>query len=131
METKFQDQLVGIVNSFLSYLPDLLGGIILLLIGWLAGWIAQKLLVQFSIILRIDRLFRRSRYESGFEKADIRYGLYNFIGNIGFLIIFLIIFFAIIGLLHLGHYLFNTDRKFMFCNFPILLETIIEIYFFF
>jgi hypothetical protein len=90
METKIQNQFLGLADSFLAYLPNLIGGIVLLLLGWLAGWIIKKILVQLSIILRIDRLLKRSRWQSDFSKADVRYGLYNLIGNIGFIIIFLI-----------------------------------------
>ena len=90
METKIQDQFIGFADSLLAYLPSLLGGLILLLLGWLAGWIIKRLIVQLALILRIDRFLKRSRYEADFRKADVRYSLYNFIGNIGFAIIFLI-----------------------------------------
>lgn len=90
METKIQNQFIGLADSFLAYLPNLVGGIILILLGWLVGWIVKRALVQLSIILRVDRFLRKSRWESDFSKADVRYGLYSFIGNIGFFIIFLI-----------------------------------------
>lgn len=90
METKFQDQFISLADSFWAYLPSLIGGIILLLLGWFVGWIIKRILVQLCIILRIDRFLRQSRWESDFLKADVRYGLYNFIGNIGFIVIFLI-----------------------------------------
>ncbi len=90
MDTKIQDQFVGLADSLFAYLPNLIGGIILILLGWLSGWIIKKLIVQFCIILRIDRFIKRSRYETDFAKADVRYGLYNFIGNIAFIIVFLI-----------------------------------------
>jgi hypothetical protein len=90
METRIQDQFLSFADSLLAYLPNLLGGIVLLLLGWLAGWIVKRILFQISIMLRVDRYFRRSRFRSDFAKADVRYSLYNFIGNIGFAIIFLI-----------------------------------------
>ena len=90
METKIQDQFVSLADSILAYLPNLIGGIILVLLGWLLGWIIKRVLVQLSIILRVDRFLKRSRWETDFSKADVRYGLYNFFGNIGFAIIFLI-----------------------------------------
>jgi hypothetical protein len=90
METKIQDQFIGFADSLLAYLPSLLGGLILLLLGWLTGWIIKRLIVQLALILRVDRFLKRSRYEADFRKADVRYSLYNFIGNIGFTIIFLI-----------------------------------------
>jgi Mechanosensitive ion channel, conserved TM helix len=90
METKIQDQFLGFADSLLAYLPNLFGGIILILLGWLLGWIVKKILIQLSIILHVDRFLQRSRFEADLSKADVRYSLYNFIGNIGFWIIFLI-----------------------------------------
>lgn len=90
METRIQDQFLSFADSLLAYLPNLLAGIVLVLLGWVSGWVVKRILIQISIVLRIDRYFRRSRYSSDFAKADIRYSLYNFVGNIGFALIFLI-----------------------------------------
>jgi hypothetical protein len=90
METKIQDQFISLADSLFAYLPNLIGGILLLILGWLAGWVVKKILVQLSIIFRIDRFFKSSKYETDFSKADVRYSLYNLIGNFGFVIIFLI-----------------------------------------
>jgi hypothetical protein len=92
METRVQDQFTGLADNIISYLPSLLAGIILIIIGWIIGWIIKRVLVQISILLRIDRFLRRSRWEADFAKADVRYGLYNFIGNIGFALVFLLFF---------------------------------------
>jgi hypothetical protein len=90
METKVGDQFIGLADNIVAYLPSLLAGIILLLIGWIAGWVIKRILIQVSILIRIDRFLRRSRWEAEFAKADVRYGLYNLIGNIGFTLIFLL-----------------------------------------
>ena len=42
------------------------------------------------MVLRVDRYFTGFRWGKEFAKADLRYGLYNLIGNIGFLIIFML-----------------------------------------
>ncbi len=92
METKVQDQFMGLADNIVAYLPNLLAGIVLVLIGWIIGWVIKRVLVQISILLRVDRFLRRSRWEADFAKADVRYGLYNFIGNIGFALILLLFF---------------------------------------
>jgi hypothetical protein len=92
METRVQDQFTGLADNIISYLPSLLAGIVLVLIGWIIGWVIKRVLVQISILLRIDRFLRRSRWEADFAKADVRYGLFNFIGNIGFALVFLLFF---------------------------------------
>ncbi len=90
METHVQDQFIGLADNILAYLPNLLAGIVLVLIGWIAGWLIKRVLVQLSVLLRIDRFMRRSRWEADFAKADVRYGIYNFIGNTGYALVFLI-----------------------------------------
>jgi hypothetical protein len=90
METRVQDPFLGLAGNIIAYLPSLLAGIVLLLIGWIAGWLIKRVLVQLSILLRIDRFLKRSRWEADFEKADVRYGLYNLVGNIGYALIFLL-----------------------------------------
>ncbi len=90
METRVQDQFTGLADNIVAYLPNLLAGVILVLIGWIAGWLIKRVLVQISVLLRIDRFLRRSRWEADFAKADVRYGIYNLIGNVGYAIVFLL-----------------------------------------
>ncbi len=90
MENQIQDQFVSFADSVLAYLPSLFGGIILILLGFLIGWLTKKALVQLSIMMRVDRWIRSSRFDSDFSKADVRYGFYNLIGNIGYAVIFMI-----------------------------------------
>ena len=90
MENRIQEQLVTVTDNIFAYLPDFLAGLLLLVLGWVVGWFIKRLIVQVSIILRLDRLMRNSRWESDLTKADVRYGIYNFLGNIGFAIVFLI-----------------------------------------
>ena len=90
METKISDQFLSLADSIVAYLPSLLAGIILLLIGWLAGWFIKRLLVQISLLVRIDRFLTRSRWADDFSKADVRHGVYNFIGNLGYTLVFLL-----------------------------------------
>jgi hypothetical protein len=63
---------------------------LLILLGWLAGWIIKRLIIQFLVIMRVGRFLKRSRWESDFSKADVRYGIFNLIGNIGFAVVFII-----------------------------------------
>lgn len=90
METRVQDQFTGLADNIVAYLPNLLAGVILVLIGWIAGWLIKRVLVQVSMLLRVDRFLRRSRWEADFAKADVRYGIYNLIGNVGYAIVFLL-----------------------------------------
>ncbi|HUU27972.1 MAG TPA: hypothetical protein VM123_09180 [archaeon] len=87
-----QNHFLGLADNIIAYLPNLFAGIILVLFGLLLGWFIKRLLVRLSIVLRLERFLVRSRWTQDFSKADVRYGVYNFIGNIGFLFIFLLFF---------------------------------------
>jgi hypothetical protein len=69
----------------------------LLLIDWLIAWFAKRLVVQICIILKLGKYLVKFSWGTAFSKADVRYGLYNLLGNIAFLLIFLLFFdFALI-----------------------------------
>lgn len=85
-----EKQFLSLADNFIGYLPNLIAGIILILIGWFFGWLAKRIIVRMSIVLRLERYMVRSRWKDDFSRADIRYGFYNLIGNVSFLIVFLI-----------------------------------------
>jgi Mechanosensitive ion channel, conserved TM helix len=90
MHQTFQDLFHHLSETIVGYLPDLVGGTALILIGWFLGWFIKRLMIQVMVLLRVERLLVRVRWGEDFSKADIRYGFYSFIGNIGFFIVFLI-----------------------------------------
>ena len=77
-------------KQIINYLPSLLGGIILLLIGWFVGWLAKRIFIQLLVILRFEKLFIRLQWRRALSKADIRYAVFNLIGNVIFFIVFLV-----------------------------------------
>ena len=90
MDKNFRDLIYDLGQKILAYMPNLLGGLLLLLLGWFIAWVVKRIIIQLLVILRFDRLFIRFRWKSSLTKADIRYALYNLIGNIVFFIVFLI-----------------------------------------
>jgi len=52
--------------------------------------VAKRVIMQVSVILHLERFLVQFRWGRDFSKADIRFGLYNFLGNLAFIIIFLI-----------------------------------------
>lgn len=90
MDNNLKSLFYELGQKIIGYLPNLLGGLFLLLLGWLIAWIIKRIVIQLLIILRFDRLFLRFRWKSSLTKADIRYALYNLIGNITFFIVFLV-----------------------------------------
>ena len=92
MNQNLQELFTNLGKNFIDYMPNLLGGIILVAVGWFLGWLVKRFIIQIAVILRLERFLVSFRWGKDFDKADIRYGLYNYLGNIAFFIIFIIFF---------------------------------------
>ncbi len=90
MDNSIQGPFFDFGKEIIGYLPNLLGGFLLLAIGWFVGWLAKRIIIQLLVAFRLERLFTRVRWRQTLSKADIRYALFGFIGNIFFFVIFLI-----------------------------------------
>ncbi|MBN1398449.1 MAG: hypothetical protein JXA06_10500 [Bacteroidetes bacterium] len=80
----------SLTDRIIAYLPSLLAGLLLLIVGWFLGWFLKRIAVRLCIIIRIERLFRKFRWAEDFSKADVRLAAYEFFGNLIFIIVFLI-----------------------------------------
>jgi hypothetical protein len=95
MHNSFQDLVYIFNDKFIAYLPDFIAGIAFMLFGLAVGWLGKRFFFQLAMVLRVDRYFAGFRWGREFVKADLRYGLYNLIGNIGFLIIFMLFIYRV------------------------------------
>jgi hypothetical protein len=89
MDDRLQSVLVELTNRAIAFFPKLLAGIALLCIGWILAWLVKRLIIRVSVILKLEHFLGLSRWRTAFEKADVRYGFYSFLGNIFFVVIFL------------------------------------------
>jgi hypothetical protein len=90
MNENLQNQFLGIGKEIIEYLPNLFAGILLIVIGWFLGWFLKRIIIRVAVLLRLERFLTRMRWGEDFSKADVRYGFYNFLGNIAFFVIFMI-----------------------------------------
>jgi Mechanosensitive ion channel, conserved TM helix len=90
MDKNLQDQFLGIGETIIAYLPSFLGGIILVGVGWVIGWIAKRIIIQASMVIHLERFLTRFSWAKDLSRADVRYGFYGFLGNLAFLIVFII-----------------------------------------
>jgi hypothetical protein len=90
MGNPLQNALYSVTEKFVAYLPNLVAGIVLVGIGWLLGWALKRVVVRLLAVLRMDRLLRRFRWGGGLERADVRYALFEFVGDAVFVLVFLV-----------------------------------------
>lgn len=80
----------NLISRLVGFLPALAGGLLLLIVGFFVGWFMKRVTVQVCVMLRVDRLFKAFRWGKDLQKADVRYALFNLIGNFVFAIMLFI-----------------------------------------
>jgi hypothetical protein len=90
MTEKLQGLFLDYGHRIVGYLPKLLFGILLLGVGWLLAWFAKRVVIQLCVILKLEYLLTRFPWGRDFSKADIRFGFYNLLGNVAFIVVFLV-----------------------------------------
>lgn len=82
--------LAQFAREFSDYLPTLAAGVFVLALGVAAGWVAKRIVVRVLIWLRLDRLGGRVGWRAAFGKGDVRAALYNLLGSLVGIILFLV-----------------------------------------
>ncbi|KUO62153.1 hypothetical protein APF79_04065 [bacterium BRH_c32] len=90
MDTNFDNLFYNLWRTIVAYLPNLIAGLLLIIIGWFLGWFIKRVVIQVLVVLRFEKLLARFKWKNELSKADVRYSIYNLIGNIFFVLIFLI-----------------------------------------
>lgn len=78
------------LQNISGYLPQLAAALLVVAIGLAVGWVVKRAAVRILIWLRLDRLARRTGWRATFGKGDVRAALYNLLGSIAMLIVFLV-----------------------------------------
>lgn len=79
-----------VMANIVSYLPTLLSGLVVLVLGIFVAWLISKLIVRVLILSRLDRVILRLGWGRALEKGDIRHSLFNFAGTVVGLFVFLV-----------------------------------------
>jgi len=114
MDDHIKTLFANLSEQIIDYLPSLLAGILLLAVGWFLGWFLKRIVIRLCIILRIDRLFRKFRWAEDFSKADVRFAAYDFIGNVTFIIVFLIFLSGAFNVMYLASLSNLLDKGILF-----------------
>jgi len=87
-------------HGFLNFMPNLIGALVVLLIGWfISDWIG-KLVTEILRKLKFDKIFERTQWQDALEKADFKVSVSHFIGELVqwvLMIVFLLVSVEILG----------------------------------
>jgi hypothetical protein len=81
-----------VMANLAGYLPTLLAGFIVLVLGAVVAWIVAKLTVRILIFLRLDRVVTRMGWGRALEKGDVRHSLFGLLGTVMGVLLFLVFF---------------------------------------
>lgn len=79
-----------LITSLVGFLPTILAGLLVLLLGLLVAWAASQLLVRLLMLMRLDRVMARLRWTSALESADARHALFKLVGTLLGIFIFMV-----------------------------------------
>ncbi len=95
-------------TGFIAFLPNLLGAIIIFIIGWIIAVLLGKLVAQVVRTLRVDQILGKMGFKRSLEKANLKLDSGKFIGELVrwfFIIVFLMAATDILGLPQLTEFL--------------------------
>lgn len=90
-----QDLWVG----FLSFIPVLLGAIIVFVIGWFFAVLIGKIIAEVLKKLKFNQIFEKGTWKSAMEKAEIKVDAAGFIGAIVKWVLIIVILQIAVGIL--------------------------------
>lgn len=98
MISRLVDQLV---LELLNYLPRIVASLLLLVVGWFVAWLAKRVVIQLCVIFRIHHYLPRMRWRKELSKADVRDALFNYVGNLVFIAVFIVFVYGALATLKL------------------------------
>jgi Mechanosensitive ion channel, conserved TM helix len=90
MQSQAVSPVTHFADRFWSYLPTLAGGLFVLGVGVLLGWVAKRAVVRVLVWLRLDRLGGRVGWRTAFAKGDVRAALYDLVGGLAMTVVVLV-----------------------------------------
>ena len=102
--------------GFIDFIPNLIGAIIVFLIGWLISIAIGKLIAEILKKIKFNRIFEKGGWKTAMEKADIKVDASAFIGAIikwVLVIVFLAASVEILGFKELTYFLTGDVLPFL------------------
>jgi len=93
--------LQNLFQVFLAFIPQLIGAIIVFIIGWIIAIGVGKLVAEILNRLKFNKLFEKAGWKEAFERAELKVNAAEFLGGIVkwiFVIVFLLAAVEILGL---------------------------------
>jgi small-conductance mechanosensitive channel len=105
------DGLQSLWQGFIGFLPELVGALIIFVIGWFISVGVGRLVADILKRIKFNQIFERGNWKHALEKADVKMDPAGFIGGIFkwvLVIVFLLAAVDVLGLTQLGGFITNV-----------------------
>ncbi len=102
------EALEGLWQGFLAFIPNLLGAVIVFVIGWLIASAIGKVIEKILVKLSVNKLFEKEGWKDALAKAELKVDVSKFLGAIikwVLVIVFLLASVEILGLFQFAEFL--------------------------
>ena len=96
------DSLRGLWGEVLSFLPSLIGAIVIFIIGLIIASLLEKVVERIIFYLKIDAIMRKAEVDGYLERANVRLNVGTFIGKLVYWFIVVAFLLAASDILHFG-----------------------------
>ena len=78
----FSESLLNLWYGFMNFVPNLLGAIILFIIGWVIGSVVGKAIAQVISALKVDKLFDSAGTKDFMDRSGLKVSVGGFLGGV-------------------------------------------------
>lgn len=89
-----KDSWINVWDRFINFLPNLIGAIIIIVVGWIVGMLVAVLIDRFFRIIGLQTLFEKAKVEDVLKKGNINQDTTALLASVGKWIIYLVAFIA-------------------------------------
>ena len=103
--------LQNVWQGFLTFIPTLIGAIVVFIVGWLISVGIGKLIAEILTRIKFNQLFERAGWQQALEKAELKVNAAEFVGAIVkwvLVIVFLLAAVEILGLVQFAGFVKNV-----------------------
>lgn len=100
--------LLKLWEGFLNFIPNLIGALLVFLLGWFVALGIGKLVAEILTRIKLNQFFERAGWKAALEKAELKVNPSEFIGAIVkwvLVIVFLLVAVEILGLVEFAGFL--------------------------
>ena len=96
-----QDSWFNVWDRFINFLPNLIGALIILIVGWIVGMILNMLVDRLFRIIGLQTLFEKAKVEDILKKADVKQDATALLASVIKWIVYLVAFIAAANVLQM------------------------------